>query len=108
MTENYHTHTARCRHAAGTEEEYVLQAIAGGLKVLGFSDHTPFLFPNGYCSRIRMYPEELEGYVSTVLTHRYSSRFGSGVLSRQNGWIVKADRAIRYGILYFGTALVRK
>ena len=41
MTENYHTHTARCRHATGTEEEYVLAAIDRGLKILGFSDHTP-------------------------------------------------------------------
>ncbi len=70
MTENYHTHTARCRHATGTEEEYVLQAIDGGLKVLGFSDHTPFLFPDGYYTHIRMYPEELEGYVATVLALR--------------------------------------
>lgn len=67
MTENYHTHTARCRHATGTEEEYVLHAIDGGLKVLGFSDHTPFLFPDGYYTHIRMYPEELESYVATVL-----------------------------------------
>ena len=67
MTENYHTHTARCRHAAGTEEEYVLRAIAGGLKILGFSDHTPFLFPDGYYTHIRMYPDELDNYVSTVL-----------------------------------------
>ena len=67
MTENYHTHTARCRHAIGTEEEYVLHAINGGLKALGFSDHTPFLFPDGYYTHIRMYPDELEGYVATVL-----------------------------------------
>ena len=67
MIENYHTHTTRCRHATGTEEEYVLQAIDGGLKVLGYSDHTPFIFPDGYCSSIRMYPEELENYVATIL-----------------------------------------
>lgn len=67
MIENYHTHTTRCRHATGTEEEYVLQAIDGGLKVLGFSDHTPFLFPDGYYSSIRMYPEELENYATTIL-----------------------------------------
>ena len=66
MLENYHTHTPRCGHAAGDEEEYVLAAIAGGLKVLGFSDHTPFIFPNHYHSGIRMAPEELEDYVQTV------------------------------------------
>ena len=45
MQENYHTHTYRCRHAIGSEEEYIRKAIDGGLKVLGFSDHTPFLSP---------------------------------------------------------------
>lgn len=67
MLENYHTHTARCRHATGTEEEYVQKAIAGGLQILGFSDHTPFLFPGDYYSHMRMYPQELEDYVQTVL-----------------------------------------
>ena len=39
---NYHTHTARCGHATGTDEEYVLAAIEAGYKVLGFSDHAPY------------------------------------------------------------------
>ena len=41
MIANYHTHTYRCRHASGTEEEYIYQALDGGLEELGFSDHTP-------------------------------------------------------------------
>ncbi len=68
MTENYHTHTIRCRHADGTEEDYIQQAIAGGLQVLGFSDHTPFLFPGTYYSRMRMYPDEIRDYAETVLS----------------------------------------
>ena len=67
MIENYHTHTVRCRHAAGTEEKYVLNAIEAGLKVLGFSDHTPFLFPGDYYSTMRMFPHQLGDYVATVL-----------------------------------------
>ena len=39
---NYHTHTSRCGHAFGTDEEYVLAAIKAGYKVLGFSDHAPY------------------------------------------------------------------
>ncbi len=35
----YHTHTSRCGHAYGTDEEYVLKAIENGFKVIGFSDH---------------------------------------------------------------------
>ena len=40
---NFHTHTELCGHAFGTMEEYVEHAIAGGIKTLGFSDHTPAL-----------------------------------------------------------------
>lgn len=36
---NYHTHTHRCGHAIGEDEEYVLEAIGHGFKKLGFSDH---------------------------------------------------------------------
>ena len=36
---HYHTHTKRCGHAQGEDEEYVLSAIKHGFKFLGFSDH---------------------------------------------------------------------
>lgn len=36
---NYHTHTYRCNHALGTDEEYVLEALSSGMIGLGFSDH---------------------------------------------------------------------
>ena len=67
MIANYHTHTWRCRHADGTEREYVENAIAAGLKILGFSDHTPQVYPNGFVCPVKMLPEELEGYVDTIL-----------------------------------------
>lgn len=70
MIANYHTHTWRCRHADGTEREYVEKAIEAGLKVLGFSDHTPQVYPNGYVCPVKMEPRELEGYVDTVLKLR--------------------------------------
>ena len=70
MFANYHTHTTRCNHAEGTEREYVESAVSGGLKILGFSDHTPYLFGDYHASGIRMAPEELEDYVSKVLSLR--------------------------------------
>lgn len=70
MIANYHTHTARCNHAAGTEKEYVLAGIEAGLKVLGFSDHAPYPFEGGYYSHIRMRPDELVEYVGNVLDLR--------------------------------------
>ena len=66
MIANYHTHTPRCRHANGTEESYVQTAIQGGLKILGFSDHTPYCFPEGYYTHMRMYPHQLPEYCDTV------------------------------------------
>ena len=66
MIANYHTHTPRCNHAQGSEQEYVDAALSAGLKILGFSDHTPYFFPGDYYSTFRMHPEELPGYVSTV------------------------------------------
>ena len=33
---NYHTHTYRCMHACGSDEDYVISAIKGGYQVLGF------------------------------------------------------------------------
>ena len=67
MTENYHTHTFRCNHASGADEDYVQSAIAAGLTVLGFSDHTPFFFPGTYYSAFRMYPDKIQGYAESIL-----------------------------------------
>ncbi len=39
LTANYHTHTKRCGHASGEDEDYVLEALGIGLTDLGFSDH---------------------------------------------------------------------
>ena len=37
------------------------------MEILGFADHTPYPFPDGYYSRFRMRPEQLDDYVETVL-----------------------------------------
>ena len=66
MIANYHTHTVRCHHAVGTEREYSEQALRCGMKELGFSDHSPYFFDNGYRSRIRMSPEDLPDYVAVL------------------------------------------
>lgn len=67
MIANYHTHTWRCQHASGTEREYVENAIEGGLKILGFSDHTPMPYDGDYVSNVKMRLDQLENYVDTVL-----------------------------------------
>ncbi len=40
---DYHMHTPLCGHAVGEPEEYAAQAIALGLKEIGFSDHAPLV-----------------------------------------------------------------
>lgn len=42
MKTNYHTHSKRCMHAFGIEEDYVRSAIEKELSELGYSDHGPF------------------------------------------------------------------
>lgn len=68
MKVNLHTHTARCGHAEGTEEEYVLSAIQNGYTKLGFADHTPFPYETDYVNTTKMLPEQLPGYVETILS----------------------------------------
>lgn len=70
MKTNYHTHTTRCHHATGSDEDYVLSAIKGGYQELGFSDHTPWKYHTDYISDIRMTPEELPEYVENLRTLR--------------------------------------
>ena len=70
MIANYHTHTPRCTHAVGTEEEYVLAGLKAGLKILGFADHAPFPFEGGNYAHIRMRPDELQDYAQSVFAMR--------------------------------------
>jgi len=66
MLYNYHTHTPRCHHAEGTEEDFVRDALVGGYRVLGFSDHTPMPFPTDYRSGHRMAVEETADYFRAI------------------------------------------
>ncbi len=64
---NYHNHTFRCHHAKGTDEEYVIKAIENGYTEIGFSDHAPYIFPNGHTSTFRMELDKTKDYVSSVM-----------------------------------------
>ncbi len=66
LTHNLHAHTFRCNHATGTEREYIENAIRGGMRVYGFSDHSPYVFEGDYYSGFRMKPDMLDGYVKTI------------------------------------------
>lgn len=66
MLANLHTHTYRCQHASGEDREYVESAIQAGFQTLGFSDHCPWPFADGYVSGIRMTPAGMDAYFSSI------------------------------------------
>ena len=74
LLSNYHTHTARCNHASGSEEEYILRAIERGVRVLGFSDHSTHKYKTPFISACRMRNEEIDDYVSTLKALREKYR----------------------------------
>lgn len=61
---NLHTHTQRCGHAVGLDEQYIESALNHGLTLLGFSDHIPYKemrLPN-----CRMFYEQKDEYLDTL------------------------------------------
>lgn len=71
---NYHTHTKRCGHATGEDEDYVLEALGQGYRYLGFSDHA--MYP-GFSEPYKRGEYELfDDYVKSInkLKEKYSSR----------------------------------
>ena len=63
---NYHTHTARCHHARGTDREYVECAIEAGLRLLGFADHMPWPGDPPAIQSSRMKMDQLEDYFTAL------------------------------------------
>lgn len=76
MYANYHTHTYRCSHASGTEEEYIKTAIENGIKIMGFSDHIPLIFPDGHQSKYRVQYDDAKDYIDTIkeLREKYKEK----------------------------------
>ncbi len=74
LRHNYHTHTYRCGHADGSDEDYVVEAIAQGIVELGFSDH--IMLPNFSQKSIRGDYELEEGYLNSLnsLKKKYENR----------------------------------
>jgi histidinol-phosphatase (PHP family) len=60
----YHSHTKRCGHATGEDEEYVKKAIEGHYQLLGFSDHV--MLPGRSQPGMRGDYSLAEGYFKSV------------------------------------------
>ena len=113
MLHNYHTHTFRNHHAVGTEREYIEAAIAGGYQTLGFSEHSPYQFPDGIVSYFHMFPEDLEDYIQTLLAlkEEYAGRieiligYEAGIIPDFLTICLPASRSIRSTICCSGSTI---
>ncbi len=74
MKTNYHTHTYRCGHAVGDDEDYIREALAMGLTELGFTDH--IMLPYHSQPGIRGEYSLLDDYVNSLnaLKEKYKDR----------------------------------
>ncbi|MFA5446897.1 MAG: histidinol-phosphatase [Sphaerochaeta sp.] len=70
-TTNLHTHSVYCGHGVGTIAEYESAAQAGGLTLLGFSEHCPF--PDDRYHLTRMAYSDHSAYEKDVETVRETS-----------------------------------
>jgi histidinol-phosphatase (PHP family) len=72
---NLHTHTNRA-DGSGKDEEYVLRAIEKNIKTLGFSDHVPLRFEDGFESSFRVPISQAREYIEDlkVLKERYKNQ----------------------------------
>ncbi len=66
ITYCYHSHTYRCGHASGEDEEYIKSAIEAGFKEYGISDHV--ILPNVIHHNMRGEYSMLDGYVKSFKT----------------------------------------
>lgn len=68
---NYHTHTERCGHATGSDEQYVRAAIMAGFQELGFSEHISY--PGVEKPGERILYKDIDSYLASIeeLKERY-------------------------------------
>lgn len=130
MISNFHTHTYRCHHAYGSDEEYVQCAIRAGIKQLGFSDHTPWHYHSHFQPTMRMNENQLDEYIESISTlkNKYKNQIDILIgleceyFEKYIPWLKKTikEKNIDYIILgnhyyqsdethiYFGTPVTRK
>lgn len=70
FTTNYHTHTARCGHARGSDREMVQAAVDAGIRILGMADHCPYPGVSGPAAGVRMTLEQTRGYFDSFAALR--------------------------------------
>jgi len=93
-----HTHTARCGHAQGMEEDYIEKALELGLAAIAVTDHIPFYWlpAEQHDPSLAMPPEALPGYVESVLAlkEKYRGRI-EVLLGIEADYIEGQEEALR-------------
>ena len=111
MKANYHTHTARCGHAGGTDEQYVQAAIERHFDLLGFSDHVPWPYESGFTNpHVRMTITQLDDYVASVraLGRQYAGKidvrlgFECEYFPAYMNWLAEMKEEKKLDYLIFG------
>ena len=111
MKANLHTHTTRCGHAVGTDEDYIKAALSQHFDVLGFSDHVPWPYASGYTHEtVRMTVDALPGYVHGIraLAERYKGQirvltgFECEYFPDYIGWLRETAERYRLDYLILG------
>ncbi len=76
MDYTYHMHTPRCSHATGTPREYIENAQRCGMTHIGFSDHCPLMFEDGYQTYWKVPVDEGRAYCNEIaeLREEYTGR----------------------------------
>jgi histidinol-phosphatase (PHP family) len=64
FTANWHSHTFRCKHAAGDVIDYCAEAMRAGITTLGISDHSPTL--DGRWPGVRMDYALMPDYINAI------------------------------------------
>lgn len=107
---NFHTHTSRCMHANGSDEDYVIEAIKGGFQTLGFSDHTPWNYDSHFVANMRMPLSQFHDYYESIssLKEKYKDQIEIKIgleceyFPRYMEWLKSFAKAYQLDYLIFG------
>ena len=110
MIANYHTHTSRCKHAFGKDEDYVIEAIKCGYKVLAFTDHSPWPLHPFESASIRMDISELADYAESIqsLKNKYKDKIEiklgleAEYFEDRMDWLIGIKELFEMDLLIFG------
>ena len=93
---SYHNHTLRCGHAASDTglEEYIEQAIKGGIKTLAFTDHMPIPGDFNKEAKSRMDMAEIDSYLREIKHFREKY---AGVIDIQAGFEMEFSQREKMG-----------